>query len=337
MDDYPHQMSGGMRQRVMIAIALACDPAVLIADEPTTALDVTVQAQIFDLLREQQARRGTAVLMITHDMGAVSEMADRIVVMYGGRIVEQGACRDVLTEPLHPYTQGLIACLPELTASRDEARPDLPEIPAWCRRSGIAGRAVRSRRAAKRATRAAASVSALARRRGLARCMGTPMPQWLPTRRHPARMAWPAGFMRGGAIMIQTPTSTPASIHTPAPAASAPLLSVRDLAVHFPVAGGGGRTATVKAVDGVSFELARGRTLAIVGESGSGKTTTALSVLRLSEPTAGAIHFDGQDLTALRGEPLRAHAPPVAAGVPGSVFLAQSAPARGDIVRAPLT
>ena len=100
--------------------------------------------------------------------------------------------------------------------------------------------------------------------------------------------------------MIQTPTSTPASIHTPAPAASAPLLSVRDLAVHFPVAGGGGRTATVKAVDGVSFELARGRTLAIVGESGSGKTTTALSVLRLSEPTAGAIHFDGQDLTALR-------------------------------------
>ena len=129
MDDYPHQMSGGMRQRVMIAIALACDPAVLIADEPTTALDVTVQAQIFDLLREQQARRGTAVLMITHDMGAVSEMADRIVVMYGGRIVEQGACRDVLTEPLHPYTQGLIACLPELDREPDEARPDLPEIP----------------------------------------------------------------------------------------------------------------------------------------------------------------------------------------------------------------
>ena len=129
VDDYPHQMSGGMRQRVMIAIALACDPAVLIADEPTTALDVTVQAQIFDLLREQQARRGTAVLMITHDMGAVSEMADRIVVMYGGRIVEQGACRDVLTEPLHPYTQGLIACLPELDREPDEARPDLPEIP----------------------------------------------------------------------------------------------------------------------------------------------------------------------------------------------------------------
>ena len=156
VDDYPHQMSGGMRQRVMIAIALACDPAVLIADEPTTALDVTVQAQIFDLLREQQARRGTAVLMITHDMGAVSEMADRIVVMYGGRIVEQGACRDVLTGPLHPYTQGLIACLPELDREPDEARPDLPEIPGVVPSIWDRGRAVRSRRAASGRCRAAA-------------------------------------------------------------------------------------------------------------------------------------------------------------------------------------
>ena len=295
MDDYPHQMSGGMRQRVMIAIALACDPAVLIADEPTTALDVTVQAQIFDLLREQQARRGTAVLMITHDMGAVSEMADRIVVMYGGRIVEQGACRDVLTEPLHPYTQGLIACLPELDREPDEARPDLPEIPGvvpsiWDRGPGCPFQA----RCEQAMPRCGRRFRRWRGRRGLARCMGTPMPQWLPTRRHPARsMAWPAGFM-WRRNHDQTPTSTPASIHTPAPAASAPLLSVRDLAVHFPVAGGGGRTATVKAVDGVSFELARGRTLAIVGESGSGKTTTALSVLRLSSPPpAPSISTDG--------------------------------------------
>ncbi|MNT38908.1 Oligopeptide transport ATP-binding protein OppD [compost metagenome] len=129
VDDYPHQMSGGMRQRVMIAIALACDPDVLIADEPTTALDVTVQAQIFDLLREQQARRGTAVLLITHDMGAVSEMADRVVVMYGGRVVEQGGVRQILAHPRHPYTQGLIACLPELDREPDDIRPDLPEIP----------------------------------------------------------------------------------------------------------------------------------------------------------------------------------------------------------------
>ena len=155
VDDYPHQMSGGMRQRVMIAIALACDPAVLIADEPTTALDVTVQAQIFD--RCASSRRGTAVLMITHDMGAVSEMADRIVVMYGGRIVEQGACRDVLTGPLHPYTQGLIACLPELDREPDEARPDLPEIPGVVPSIWDRGRAVRSRRAASGRCRAAAA------------------------------------------------------------------------------------------------------------------------------------------------------------------------------------
>lgn len=129
IDEYPHQLSGGMRQRVMIAMALACDPDVLIADEPTTALDVTVQAQIFDLLREQQKSRGTAILMITHDMGAVSEMSDRVVVMYGGRIVEEGLTAEILKQPGHPYTQGLIACLPELDFAPTDDRPDLAEIP----------------------------------------------------------------------------------------------------------------------------------------------------------------------------------------------------------------
>ncbi|TEA80062.1 ABC transporter ATP-binding protein [Allopusillimonas ginsengisoli] len=141
IDDYPHQMSGGMRQRVMIAMALACDPDVLIADEPTTALDVTVQAQIFDLLREQQQRRGTAIVMITHDMGAVSEMSDRVVVMYGGRVVEEGLTAEILVSPGHPYTQGLIACLPELDEAPSEERPELAEIPGvvpsvWNRGAG---------------------------------------------------------------------------------------------------------------------------------------------------------------------------------------------------------
>lgn len=128
IDNYPHEMSGGMRQRVMIAMAMACDPDVLIADEPTTALDVTVQAQIFDLLREQQERRGTAIVMITHDMGAVAEMSDRVVVMYGGRVVEEGATDQVLSTPCHPYTKGLISCLPELDPAPTQERPDLPEI-----------------------------------------------------------------------------------------------------------------------------------------------------------------------------------------------------------------
>ena len=128
VDDYPHQMSGGMRQRVMIAMALACRPDILIADEPTTALDVTVQAQIFDLLRDLQREKGTAIVMITHDMGVVSEMADRVMVMYAGRVIERGTTEQVLSHPGHPYTQGLIKCLPELGSSRHAERTELTEI-----------------------------------------------------------------------------------------------------------------------------------------------------------------------------------------------------------------
>ena len=133
VDEYPHQLSGGMRQRVMIAMALACRPDLLIADEPTTALDVTVQAQIFDLLRDLQREKGTAILLITHDMGVVAEMADRVMVMYAGRVIERGTAAQVLGAPGHPYTQGLIDCLPELGSSRhattDGDRIELAEIP----------------------------------------------------------------------------------------------------------------------------------------------------------------------------------------------------------------
>jgi peptide/nickel transport system ATP-binding protein len=128
-NEYPHQFSGGMRQRVMIAIALACEPKILIADEPTTALDVTVQAQIFDLLQEMREARGTAIILITHDMGAVAEMADRVIVMYAGRKVEEGRVEDILDRPAHPYTQGLLACRPQLVLGEVEARKQLAEIP----------------------------------------------------------------------------------------------------------------------------------------------------------------------------------------------------------------
>ncbi|HVW57855.1 MAG TPA: ABC transporter ATP-binding protein [Rhizobiaceae bacterium] len=128
---FPHELSGGMRQRVMIAMAISCRPRVLIADEPTTALDVTVQAQIFDLMRDIQKEFGVAIMLITHDMGAIAEMADRVAVMYAGRIVEKGSADAILDNPLHPYTRGLIDCIPVLgKAAGEQGRmPPLAEIP----------------------------------------------------------------------------------------------------------------------------------------------------------------------------------------------------------------
>ena len=136
--DYPHQFSGGMRQRVMIAMALACKPDVLIADEPTTALDVTVQAQIFDLISDLRERTGTGVVLITHDMGAIAEMADRVAVMYAGRIVEEGSVAEVLQAPLHPYTRGLIACAPgRRTTGFGEPLTEIPgTVPSLLERRG---------------------------------------------------------------------------------------------------------------------------------------------------------------------------------------------------------
>jgi oligopeptide/dipeptide ABC transporter ATP-binding protein len=129
IEAYPFQMSGGQRQRVMIAIALACKPKILIADEPTTALDVTVQAQIFDLLRDLRAQTGTSIIMITHDMGAVAEMSDRMIVMYAGRKAEEGAVDPIIAHPRHPYTKGLISCVPHIVADLTEDRHELTEIP----------------------------------------------------------------------------------------------------------------------------------------------------------------------------------------------------------------
>jgi len=137
VDDYPHQFSGGMRQRVMIAMALACEPQLLIADEPTTALDVTVQAQILDLLREIQSQQGTAIVLITHDLGVVAEMCDTVAVMYAGSVVEYASVRELFSNPKHPYTVGLLNSIPRpgtdrLTAIEGQP-PSLTKLPPGCR------------------------------------------------------------------------------------------------------------------------------------------------------------------------------------------------------------
>lgn len=140
MGEYPHQLSGGMRQRVVIAMALACEPALLIADEPTTALDVTIQAQILELIRDLQAEMGMAVILITHDLGVIAETSDDVVVMYAGRIAEQGSVYDIFDQPSHPYTQGLLASIPRLDTEPKSRLsiiegmvPSLQDLPSGCR------------------------------------------------------------------------------------------------------------------------------------------------------------------------------------------------------------
>ena len=137
-DEYPHQLSGGMRQRVMIAIALACSPELLICDEPTTALDVTIQAQILALIDELKEKTGTSVIMITHDLGVISEITDEVLIMYAGEIVEYAPKAQLFKNPLHPYTQGLIACVPKLSRDSDRLQtiegtvPSFDDMPAGC-------------------------------------------------------------------------------------------------------------------------------------------------------------------------------------------------------------
>ncbi len=229
-DEYPHQLSGGMKQRAMIAMALACDPELLIADEPTTALDVTTQAQILDLLQDLQRARGMGLLLVTHDLGVAARMADQVAVMQAGRVVEQAPRERFFTAPQHAYSQALFAALPDFS------------------------------------------------RRGQA--------------------------LTGHAQQHAVPPATDTAADT--------VLDLRDLRVHFPIRRGLLQRAVgaVRAVDGVSLRLARGRTLAVVGESGCGKTTLARAILRLLEPTGGSVHFEGTDLASLparRLRPLRRH------------------------------
>ncbi len=281
-NDYPFQLSGGMKQRVMIAMALAGEPDMLIADEPTTALDVTIQAQILELLRSIQKRNGMSILLITHDLGVVSEMADRVAVMYAGEIVEQ-AERDVFFEsPAHPYSRKLFASLPGMGkrgALLDVIRGSVPSLSGEFSGCRFADRCDHAWNLCRESA-----------------------PSWFDAGNGSlARCHLYDG--RGGV------PEKPAATVKPSPAAKSGdvVLEVKDLKVHFPVRKGLLQRVSgkVAAVDGVSFGLESGRTLALVGESGCGKTTTGKAILQLLKPTTGSVLYNGKDLAGLEGNELR--------------------------------
>ena len=292
MGEYPHQLSGGMRQRVVIAMALACKPDLLIADEPTTALDVTVQAQILDLIEELQRDLGMAVILITHDLGVIAETSDQAAVMYAGRIAEKGAVHDIFDHPSHPYTQGLLASIPTLATTPkatlpviDGMVPGLADLPPGCRfqnRCEHRRPACGERAPSEEQVAGEHRVSCL-RWREIA---GAAVPINLPS----------ADSSGGGRLADSHRTKS-----------EAPLLEVTDLAMHFPVRAGVLRRAKRynRAVDGVSLTIGAGETLGLVGESGCGKSTLGRCIVRLYDATAGRIAFQGQETTHLRARRLK--------------------------------
>ena len=285
---YPHQFSGGMRQRAVIAMAMAGEKRLIIADEPTTALDVTVQAQVLAVLAKRQAETGAAVILITHDLGVVAETADRVAVMYGGRIVETGTVREIFAAPRHPYTVGLLQSLPRLDVVADRLVPIPGQPPTPARLPP--GCAFRPRCPIGRdRPLCGAEDPALHAEAGRAtachfpddvpRLMGAPAP---PRTAATARSAEPATL-------------------------PAPLLEVENLQVHFPIRTGLLRrqTGTVRAVDGVSLSVRPGETLGLVGESGCGKTTTGRAIMGLIRATGGSIRFGGDEVTTMEPAALR--------------------------------
>ena len=297
MSEYAFQLSGGMKQRVMIAMALACDPALLIADEPTTALDVTVQAQVLDLLRDLQRARGMAILLITHDLGVVARMAQQVAVMYAGEIIESAPVDAFFAEPAHPYSRKLLASLPDRTG-RGQALAAIPgTVPplsgefTGCRFVERCDRVL-----AHCAT--AVPVRAGAGAGHVVKCH-LYSPAGHATQNTERESAGPAD-----GVPDRQPRTATGSASSAVPLA---LLQVRNLKVHFPVRSGLLRRVTgqVKAVDGVTLDIAPGRTLGLVGESGCGKTTVGKGLLRLVEPADGHVLFGGKDFLALRPPVLR--------------------------------
>ncbi len=280
LGQYPHEFSGGMRQRAMIAMAMANDPVLLIADEPTTALDVTVQAQILDVLAGLREKLGLALILISHDLGVISGIADRVAVMYAGRIVEQGPLRPVFGAPGHPYTAGLLASVPMPDAPTETlyAIPGAPPSPS-ARPSGCAFHP---------------------RCNLAAHICKTDEPVLRPVGDTSAACHFAEAMRASRDIFV------PVKISPSLPVPGRPILMVRELIKEFPVRGAlFGHSGAVRAVAGVSFTLGRGETLGIVGESGCGKSTLARCVLRLIEPSTGTIAFDGTDITGLDAATMR--------------------------------
>jgi peptide/nickel transport system ATP-binding protein len=297
---FPHELSGGMRQRVVIAMAIANEPELLIADEPTTALDVTVQAQILDLLKSIQRETHAAMIMISHDLGVVAGIADRVLVMYAGKAVEVGGVDAVFAQPRMPYTAGLLASLPLLEHRKDRLTAIRGLPPSGMGYGAGCAFAPRCPMAADVCRTEPALVPVGPSH--VAAC------HFAVDGADPRAAAGPA---EGEPLASE---GTAASDGTAGPAGPAgeqdgtgePVLVVTDLVKHFHVRGASFRSvATVQAVSGVSLELRAGQCLALVGESGCGKSTLARMLLRLEEPTAGSIRLNGRELVGMSEEDLR--------------------------------
>ena len=278
VDSYPHEMSGGQKQRVMIAMALSCNPKLLIADEPTTALDVTIQAQILDILRELRDRRGMSILFITHDLGVVAEIADDVAVMFRGKLVEYGSVLEIFSTPKHPYTRGLLSCRPRL----DSKFKRLPTVEDYMEVT----------------TDADGEVVVVERKLDSDR-----LKHFESAGRGRLLHTKPELEALGYALDIEVATTDTQTVGID----ELPLLDVEGLHVHFPIRKGlFSRTiGYVKAVDGISFRVYRGQTLGLVGESGCGKTTSGRAILRLIEPTSGCVRFDGTEIGSLSPSQMR--------------------------------
>jgi len=283
LDDYPHQFSGGMRQRVMIAIALACDPQLLIADEPTTALDVTIQAQILELIDQLRRDLGMGVILVTHDLGVIAGRADRVAVMYAGRVVEQADAETLFAAPRHRYTEALFSALPERAAETRERLYTIPGLPPDLTRTQTGCRF------APRCRFAQADC----------RTVDPPLVDVLPGRQHACLHPVDANHHLETRQRFEKPAVVGEDREV--------LLSVQHLVKDFPLRHHlfGRSAGTVSAVADVSFEVHRGLTLGLVGESGCGKTTTGRLVVGLDRPTAGTVRIDDHDLTSLSRRGLR--------------------------------